>query len=170
LDKSVEHLDTKSQNLRSNPVLFEVHKLVEKLLTECRATTSLGNRELLNPVIEVNVPPALIGDSAKILQILGYFLENSVKFTDKAGKIGVYVMLQKEENATERKSSGDGTVLVNFSIVDNGVGMSSDTHALLFKPLVQGDRYYFVLFFLFSLLPFLFSFFLFPFICYNTFI
>jgi signal transduction histidine kinase len=156
LDKSVEHLDTTSQTLRSNPVLFETNRLIEKLLSDCCTTHALGNRELLDPVIEVNVPPCLIGDSAKIAQILGYFLENSVKFTDDSGKIGVYVTLNKEQpkkgekrgnagNGRRGSGSGGDVVVVDFSVVDNGVGMNSDTRALLFKPLVQGDRYDFII-------------------------
>jgi signal transduction histidine kinase len=148
LDKSVEHLDTTSNTLQSHPALFDVHKLIEETLSDCRSTNSLENRELLNPVFEVNVPPLLFGDAAKVAQILGYFLENAVKFTDdNAGKIGVYVALhstQPQHGASggRRKSvCGEIGVVLNFTVFDNGMGMNADTRALLFRQLVQRDRY-----------------------------
>lgn len=148
LDKSMAHLDTTSQSLISSPAPFEVSKFVEKLLSKIRDDKFSNPRELLTPLIEANVPPILIGDSVKMSQILGYFIENSVKFTGTDGKIGVRVELLSEQespNHVELESKGTGSsdaeIVVGFSIFDNGVGMSNDTKKLLFKPLIQGDRY-----------------------------
>ena len=114
---------------------------------------------MLHPIIEV-VPPLFVGDSAKLSQILRYFLENSVKFTSDSGKLGVHVKLHREQlHSSDGVGNGYGAVVVDFSVFDDGVGMSSDTIALLFKNSVQHDRYLLILSSVFPFFRFSFVFF-----------
>ncbi len=76
-----------------------------------------------------NVPGQLVGDSKRISQVLGYLLDNAVKFT-ATGSVALTVSLISHE--------GDVFGL-RFAIHDTGIGISDDQMELLFRPFVQVD-------------------------------
>jgi PAS domain S-box-containing protein len=76
-----------------------------------------------------SIPRTVIGDSSKIQQVLVNLLSNAVKFTDE-GEIEV------NANALDL---ADGGYEIRFSIRDTGIGMSSETLDMLFRPFSQAD-------------------------------
>ncbi len=76
-----------------------------------------------------SVPNYLIGDSARIRQILLNFLANAVKFTP-SGCITVRTL-------GESLSSSD--LRVRLSVIDTGIGISTEAEQSLFKPFSQAD-------------------------------
>jgi signal transduction histidine kinase/CheY-like chemotaxis protein/HPt (histidine-containing phosphotransfer) domain-containing protein len=79
--------------------------------------------------IESDVPPRLMGDPGRLLQVLANLLANAVKFTE-AGKISVRV---------RRTSDGTGQSLVAFEVADTGIGIPPEIRKQLFNPFYQGD-------------------------------
>jgi signal transduction histidine kinase/DNA-binding NarL/FixJ family response regulator len=80
--------------------------------------------------IEVNesVPPAIVGDDTRLLQVLNNLLSNAVKFTGK-GNITVRA----------HASLGEGSGWLQLSVLDTGIGMGEDQMARLFTPFAQAD-------------------------------
>ena len=75
------------------------------------------------------VPRTLRGDPGRIAQILNNLLANAIKFTDR-GEVVARVSVAEE---------WDDEIVVQFSVIDTGVGIPPETLARLFKPFSQGD-------------------------------
>jgi PAS domain S-box-containing protein len=79
--------------------------------------------------LERNIPEWLVGDDARLRQILFNLLNNAVKFTE-AGSICVTVC---------PKLSSDGQELVHFAVTDTGIGIARELQHRLFKQFSQTD-------------------------------
>lgn len=79
--------------------------------------------------IKSSVPDEVIGDPARLRQILHNLISNAIKFTEK-GEIKVSV---------DCKEDSDGKVLLIFEVKDTGMGISKENLNELFKPFVQAD-------------------------------
>ena len=75
------------------------------------------------------VPDWLIGDPLRLGQILINLVSNAVKFSDH-GDIGVEI---------ERLSSQIGVLRLRFTVSDQGIGMTREQAATLFRPFIQVD-------------------------------
>lgn len=75
------------------------------------------------------VPSSIVGDSLRLRQVLVNLLGNAVKFTP-AGEVKLEVMASPGEA---------GTVALDFSITDSGIGISPDRVDHLFKAFHQVD-------------------------------
>jgi PAS domain S-box-containing protein len=75
------------------------------------------------------VPPRVLGDSQRLGQVLLYFGDNAVKFTD-AGEVTVVARV------LERLS---GRVRMGFEVADTGIGMTDATVEGLFRAFTQAD-------------------------------
>lgn len=87
--------------------------------------TALEKGLALNLEIDPAAPEWVLGDVARVRQILLNLISNAVKFTDD-GSVTVQV-----------RSMAGG---IAFSVSDTGVGMTAEQRARLFSPFVQGDR------------------------------
>lgn len=79
--------------------------------------------------IDGNIPETVVGDSARIRQVLINLLGNAVKFTEK-GNIVVRVAASKLSNDSYE---------IHFSVKDTGIGISEETSRRLFQPFSQAD-------------------------------
>jgi len=79
--------------------------------------------------VEPDVPTLLVGDPGRLRQILLNLGGNAVKFT-QAGEVTLRVYLESDEERSAR---------VRFEIVDTGIGVPREKHALLFSPFTQAD-------------------------------
>ena len=83
--------------------------------------------------IEIHVAPVLphelIGDPLRVSQVLLNFLSNAVKFTSQ-GKITV------DADAAEL---GGGVMMICFSVIDTGIGITPEQQVHLFEPFQQAD-------------------------------
>ncbi|MEZ4220320.1 MAG: ATP-binding protein [Polyangiaceae bacterium] len=107
---------------------FSPLKVVEhtmSLLAERAEEKGLVLRKEIAP----EVPPILSGDALRLGQVLLNFLSNAIKFSER-GKIRVRV------DAEERD---DGEVLLRMEVEDQGIGLTEEQQARLFKAFVQAD-------------------------------
>lgn len=74
-----------------------------------------------------DVPEVLLGDSARLTQILNNLVSNAVKFTDE-GEVKI---------AVKNKGEADGKVTLQFSVSDTGVGISEDKQEKIFESFTQ---------------------------------
>ena len=113
---TVEHADFELEKVLGN---------VADVLTEKSAGKGL---ELIFDVAS-DVPRHLVGDSLRLGQILMNFGSNSVKFTEQ-GEIIISVRLQQ---------ASPTAVVLRFSVIDTGIGLSPEQIARLFQSFQQAD-------------------------------
>lgn len=77
-----------------------------------------------------DIPEALIGDAARLRQVLLNFLSNAIKFTERGG---VRVMAC-------RRSGADGLPMMRVEVTDTGIGIPPAVAATLFERFVQADE------------------------------
>jgi signal transduction histidine kinase/CheY-like chemotaxis protein/ligand-binding sensor domain-containing protein len=79
--------------------------------------------------IDPRAPNALVGDAARVRQVLLNLIGNAIKFTEQ-GRITVRAELE-----TEMESA----VLLHFSVTDTGIGIAPEKQALVFESFCQAD-------------------------------
>ncbi|MDA8746219.1 ATP-binding protein [Rubripirellula amarantea] len=77
---------------------------------------------------EGHIPHTIKTDPTRLRQVLINLIGNAIKFTDE-GEVRLKVKFIE----------GDETPLIEFAIIDTGIGMSPDQIDRLFKPFSQGD-------------------------------
>jgi signal transduction histidine kinase/ActR/RegA family two-component response regulator len=82
---------------------------------------------LLRQMADPRISPLVMADSLRLLQVLGNFVSNSLKFTNE-GYVEVRAELVDRKNDMET---------IRFSVKDTGIGMSEETLQKLFEPFSQ---------------------------------
>ena len=83
----------------------------------------------LRAEVDAGVPAALVGDQARIRQIILNLLTNAIKFTDTGVvKVSVRCLARTEDQAT-----------IECSVSDTGIGIASDQIGKLFNDFAQAD-------------------------------
>ena len=107
---------------------FELDKLVEQVIRLHGLNAREKRIELLQYVAR-DVPLQVSGDALRIEQVLNNLLSNAIKFTDEGM---VFVSVNK-------KYSEHG-VLLEFSVKDTGIGLSTNQIESLFDAFTQADE------------------------------
>lgn len=106
-------------NLRDFVInIYESYKLQ---LDRSKVTVTLDMDE--------NLPAVVKGDSNRLAQILNNLLSNAQKFTE-SGEIRISVRQVREKK---------GSLLIEFTIQDTGIGISPDKLKDIFEPFEQGE-------------------------------
>ena len=110
-------------------ISYKSFKLNDSLyqLLEMMNSKAIHKNIVLEGVLDQDVPHVLIGDSARINQILYNIIGNAIKFTEK-GKVTLTTKLLKKEQES---------VLVEFKIKDTGIGISKEELPNIFKAFNQ---------------------------------
>ena len=103
---------------------FSLVALVEGVV-ELLAPRAQGKGLEIATSIAPNVPERLIGDAARLRQVLLNLAGNAVKFTEKGG-IGVRVTMV-------------GETLVRFAVADTGPGIPAESRDTIFEEFEQAD-------------------------------
>jgi two-component system sensor histidine kinase/response regulator len=77
-----------------------------------------------------DVPPVLVGDPMRLLQVLLNLCGNAVKFTEQGEIVVVTVQAVAREG---------GSVTLRFTVKDTGIGLTPEQIGSLFKPFSQVD-------------------------------
>ncbi len=83
----------------------------------------------LDAQVSANIPGDLIGDPARLRQILLNLVANAVKFTDRGG-VSVTVRL----DGVSRRSA-----TISFLVADSGIGIPPQDQGRIFEPFSQAD-------------------------------
>ncbi len=81
--------------------------------------------------VDTEVPAAVIGDPAKIRQVLLNLLGNAAKFTDR-GQITVSL-------SCTRSTDEEHNCVLRFEVSDTGVGIPADKQSIIFDAFTQAD-------------------------------
>jgi signal transduction histidine kinase/ActR/RegA family two-component response regulator len=87
----------------------------------------------LDCAIDDDVPARIVGDAARLRQVLVNLVANAVKFTD-TGSIAVTV--RRADPATAPPGQA---ITLEFCVADTGIGIPAAQQALLFRPFSQVD-------------------------------
>ncbi|MEX2188600.1 MAG: PAS domain S-box protein [Pirellulales bacterium] len=87
------------------------------------------------------VPPVVVGDRARLRQIIVNLAGNAVKFTDH-GEIVLDVALDSDAGADQDAAGaiGKNEVIVRFSLKDTGMGIPDDDRERIFDAFEQADN------------------------------
>lgn len=121
---------------------------VEEALDLLAARAAEKNVELLH-WIDDRVPATVLADGGRLRQMLVNLVGNAVKFTE-VGEVNVSVRVRPGEAGPGGAAPAGarppapaepdgGTVTLEFSVSDTGIGIARDQHAKLFKPFTQID-------------------------------
>ncbi|MGA7748953.1 MAG: response regulator, partial [Gallionella sp.] len=109
-------------------VTFDLEEVMGNLATIVGNRAQEKNLEFLIQTAP-DVPPLLIGDPLRLSQVLINLAGNAVKFTQR-GEVLVRVARARETN---------DEVVLRFTVIDTGIGMSQKEIDKLFKPFTQAD-------------------------------
>jgi CheY-like chemotaxis protein/anti-sigma regulatory factor (Ser/Thr protein kinase) len=107
---------------------FSLKALIRNTLAIARVAAKTKNL-LLEYSVDPGVPEWLMGDHARLRQVLLNLLSNAVKFTD-AGSIALNVRMD---------SATDGRERIRFAVTDTGIGVPAAQQYRLFKKFSQVD-------------------------------
>jgi PAS domain S-box-containing protein len=112
---------------------FDLRECVEsamEILGPTAADKALDLAYLLAP----DAPEALIGDAARLRQVLLNLLNNAVKFTESGE-----VVLRVDAEPVEPRGAASNRYLVHFAVSDTGIGIPSEQLNTLFESFSQVD-------------------------------
>ena len=107
---------------------FDLRTTVEEVLDLFAEPAQRKGLEL-GCLLHAEVPTALRGDPGRLRQILFNLIGNALKFTQQ-GEVMIHVT--RGEETADR-------ALIEFAVIDTGIGIAPEVQALLFKPFSQAD-------------------------------
>ncbi|MBV8894950.1 MAG: response regulator [Acidobacteriaceae bacterium] len=118
-----------ANKLEPESVEFEIRQLVRD------AAAVLGEqikrkRLIFETSFDDRLPACVIGDGARVRQILLNLLSNAVKFTDR-GTVQVIV--------SQQERTPDNRVVVRFTVSDTGIGIPPEAQETLFQSFSQAN-------------------------------
>ncbi|MEP1471021.1 MAG: response regulator [Halieaceae bacterium] len=124
----LSRLETGRLELELTP--FNVIELL-KQVCDFWSPAAEGKGLILDYSVDRRVPQLVLGDPARIRQVLDNYMSNAVKFTDRGG---VTLRLGVDEG---RYSSKPNEVRVRFEVKDTGIGIAQSDHRQLFQDFTQ---------------------------------
>jgi len=118
-----------SNKVEIEDIPFETHTEFEAAI-ETFAASAAEKDIQLDYNIDMRLSPQLKGDPAKIREVLVNLINNSIKFTNPGGQISLNI---------KRVDSKNGKALVQFQVIDSGIGMTPQQAAHIFRPFAQAD-------------------------------
>lgn len=112
--------------------------LLKDLVTDVIAVmTGVAHNKKIGLLWEIanDVPAQVIGDRARLRQILVNLLGNAVKFTEK-GEVTFKLTCTSHANSSEQQQND---VTLHFSVKDTGIGISPEKLNLIFERFMQAD-------------------------------
>jgi PAS domain S-box-containing protein len=114
----------------------------EPMCIEQEATRTARNLDVLARERRVELqlrvadglPQRVLGDAQRLRQVLGNLLANAIKFSSGLDYQGRVLLTAR------CLSAGAGTVKVEFSVRDNGIGMREEDQARIFAPFEQAGE------------------------------
>ncbi len=125
----LDYSKIEAKHLELESVNFQIEEVLDNIVNLLALKAEEKNIELLFH-FQNEIPRALIGDPLRLEQILINLGSNAIKFTDAGGEILIDIKCLKN-NKQE--------VSLQFSVIDTGIGMTSEQVQTLFKPFVQAD-------------------------------
>jgi CheY-like chemotaxis protein/anti-sigma regulatory factor (Ser/Thr protein kinase) len=123
LNATLEYSALTAGHLQLDETEFGLSEMVDSVLAkECDKARAKGLK--LTATVDAALPPTLIGDSARIQDLLSHLLDNAIKFTHH-GNVNLTL-------------ARDGQTL-KIEVQDTGIGIAPDRRARIFESFHQVD-------------------------------
>ncbi len=119
----IDFLKLQSGKLKIQNAVFNINNVLDEVAGMVSARARGSEVEFIFD-IEKNVPARLIGDPLRLSQLLTNLLSNAMKFTDR-GEVKLKV---------KRLENQHSDVLLQFDVVDTGIGIEEDRFDDIFTP------------------------------------
>ncbi|NJP05551.1 MAG: response regulator, partial [Chloroflexaceae bacterium] len=117
---------------------FHLRQCIEETLDLLAATAAEKELELLY-VIDEQTPCYLVGDTARLRQILVNLVSNAIKFTH-IGEVMISIELENAARNIDPTHPRSVTYqTIHIRVRDTGIGISAEQREHLFQPFSQGD-------------------------------
>lgn len=114
---SLEEIEFNLEDVIDNVCNVVIYKLEEKQLE-------------LELDMMADLSTKLIGDPLRLKQILINLINNAIKFTPKDGKVTLEIRSEIKQ---------EGNIILHFSVIDTGIGITEEQLKKLFKAFSQAD-------------------------------
>ncbi|KJU84274.1 sensory box histidine kinase/response regulator [Candidatus Magnetobacterium bavaricum] len=111
-------------------IAFDIYPLVENIFDTLSMQAHKKGIELYCR-IKPNVPTRLIGDPARLSQVIINIVGNAIKFTEE-GEVAAIVNIEPD-------SLDGNTIMLHFSVSDTGIGIQQDKIDYIFSTFSQAD-------------------------------
>jgi signal transduction histidine kinase len=128
IDDVLDFSESESQSMELQIDAFNLTRLLDETLAPLGVEARAKGLEFTWDV-DSRFPAILVGDAARLQQLLEHVVSNAVKFTP-AGKVHVQAALESE---TESR------VVTHFAVTDTGIGIAAEQQAEIFEPFLQAD-------------------------------
>jgi len=118
-----------ANSLELEPIPFDLRAVFDSVCGVLRLAAAQKNLELTLSV-DPRIPTSLVGDQARLRQVLTNLVSNAVKFTER-GEVVVSVAMLESTDA--------GKARLGFEVRDTGIGISPEARSRLFKSFSQAD-------------------------------
>lgn len=113
---------------------FDLHRLIMGVATLMNGhATNKGIS--LNVELDPSTPQYVIGDMARLRQVILNLVGNAIKFTQKGG-----VTIRINAISNQAKEGDPITYQIYFAIQDTGIGISAEGLKNIFTPFAQADK------------------------------
>ena len=116
--------------LEFESIEFDVREVVAEALRSLALRAHQKGLELAYDVT-ADVPRILIGDPARIMQVLLNLIGNAIKFTE-SGEVTLRVSYPPQKSAP-------GHAQIRFAVTDTGIGIPADKQKVIFDAFAQAD-------------------------------
>ncbi len=123
LNATLEYSALTAGHLRLDETEFGLSELVDSVLSKEREKAQVKGLKL-TAILDAALPQTIIGDAARIQDLLGHLLDNAIKFT--------------HHGSVELKLAREGQVL-KIEVRDTGIGIDPDRQARIFESFHQVD-------------------------------
>ena len=111
-------------------VEFSFRKMIERIVTVTKFRMDEKSQKF-SIQIDENISPYLYGDDQRLAQVITNLISNSIKFTPEGGSIKLEAQLISE--------AAPNDCIIKFSIIDSGIGISTEHQTKLFTSFQQAD-------------------------------
>ncbi len=113
-----------------NPIPFSIRQCVQDAV---RTLASRAGQKglLVREEVDARVPAAIVGDPARLRQILLNLIGNAIKFTER----GAVIIIARVASTNEE----EGSLMLQFSVADTGIGIRPEQQQVIFEAFRQAD-------------------------------
>ena len=122
IDEVIDFSKLEAGRLELQPTPFDLHELIQGVALTLQAR---ANEKGLTSGVDIgaNCPGFVVGDPARIRQVLMALIDNALRLTSE-GVVRLYASANEE----------DGRILLRFDVTDTSSGLDKDARLALFQP------------------------------------